>query len=75
MLKIYTKLNCPNCDIVKGHCALRGISYIEIHIDNPEAIKEFKEKFPNARALPFVCDDNGVIGGFSAFKEWLKCVN
>ena len=72
MITIYSKVNCPNCDIAKQHCALRGIKYSEVILDNEEKMKAFKELYPTVRAVPYViAEDGSVIGGFSAFKTWL----
>ncbi len=72
MLKIYTKPNCPNCDIAKAKALLGGHSYIEINLNTPEALAEFKAQYPSVRAVPYVLSDSGVIGGLTAFKAWLK---
>lgn len=72
MLKIYTKPDCPNCQIVEQHCMIRGLSYIKINLNTPEALAEFKTQYPTVRAVPFILDDSGVIGGITAFKTWLR---
>ena len=70
---VYSKPNCPNCDIVKSHCALRGIAFTEVSLDSPEKIEQFKAQHPTVRAVPFVTHDDGtVIGGFAKFKEHLR---
>lgn len=70
---IYTKEACPNCVIAKQHCMLRGIAYTEELLDTPEKIEAFKAAYPNVRAVPYVIGDDGVpIGGFTAFKNFLR---
>ena len=72
-MNIYSKPNCPNCEIVKSQCALRGIAFTEIVLDSEDKIKMFKALHANVRAVPFVTHDDGtVIGGFSKFKEYLR---
>lgn len=73
-LTIYTKAACPNCDIVKQHCMIRGIAYTEVTLGTPEDIEKFKAEYPNVRAVPYVLGPSGVIGGFTAFKTWLRTV-
>jgi glutaredoxin len=72
VITIYSKANCPNCEIAKQHCALRGIKYTEVVLDDEEKMKAFKAIYPTVRAVPYViAEDGSVIGGFSAFKTWL----
>ena len=72
---VYTKPQCPNCEIVRGHLALRGILFTTVCLDTPKNVAAFKEKYPGARSAPYVTFDDGTpIGAFAKFKEYLRTI-
>jgi glutaredoxin 3 len=65
MIHIYSKPACPNCDKAKKILGQYQISYQETILDGPETILMFKTKYPMVRAVPFILDDDKVIGGYN----------
>lgn len=72
MMIIYSRLQCPNCEIAKVAAMVRGIKFTEALLDTPEKIEQFKKDYPKAKSVPYVISESGdVIGGLTAFKKWL----
>jgi len=72
LIIIYSKPNCPNCDIAKMQAMLRGVPFEEHCLDTQEKIASFLELYPGVRAVPFVTTKDGQrIGGLSSFKSFL----
>ena len=73
MIIIYSKPNCPNCDIAKAQAMIRGVKFEERCLDTQEKIASFLELYPGVRAVPFATHSDGSkIGGLSAFKNFLN---
>lgn len=84
MFEIYSKPDCPNCDIAKALLESKGLSYVEHKLDvgqvKTEGAKYFtvdqlQKRVPNARTVPQIFSNvNGtpvLVGGLEALKKHL----
>jgi glutaredoxin len=58
MMKVYTKDNCPACIALKGKLFKDGVPFQEVHIGRDITREEFLAKFPTARTVPYIEDDD-----------------
>lgn len=81
MITVYSKPNCPQCDVIKKWLSVNSFEYSEIifdigqpHEDNKTYIpvKEFKALYPHVQSAPQVVIDGELIGGVSATKDHLS---
>lgn len=73
-VKIYSKLNCPYCSMVKQFFKQNNIKYEEVDVsDNQEAAMEMVEK-SGQTGVPVIEIDGKIIVGFNlpAIKKALK---
>lgn len=72
-LTVYTKPGCGQCFMARRFLTSRGIQHAEVMLDigqQHEAgityipIVEFKERYPHAKALPFIIKDDKTLGGY-----------
>lgn len=74
MLTIYSKDNCPNCEIAHKVALQHGFE-VRLEKLTPQSIPAFKEKFPLVKAVPFVLDGEKVIGGLKELKEYCRATS
>ena len=53
---VYSKDNCPACVQLKARLTKEGVEFKEVKIGRDITVEEFKEKFPNVRAVPHVVE-------------------
>lgn len=59
-LVVYTKDNCPNCDMLKARLKREEEEYIEVNIGKDITREEFLAKYPTVRAVPhMVIEERG----------------
>jgi glutaredoxin len=51
-LVVYTKDNCPNCDILKARLKREEEDFIEVNIGRDITREEFVAKYPTIRSVP-----------------------
>jgi len=70
---MYTRTNppCPFCLQAKQLAGSKNIEFENIDIGTDITMQEFRERFPNARAVPLILDDGVVIGGFNEFRNYI----
>ena len=73
---IYTKGYCRYCTLAKQALSDRGLSYLEISLDDEKKLENFKQAFPNCKTVPQVINHrDGVdshIGGYTDLMNWLS---
>ena len=65
---IYTKNNCPYCDMAKKLLGEKGVSYEEIninHVDDPKKILADIATLTTAKTFPQIVLDGKLIGGYT----------
>ena len=65
MIKIYTSLICPKCNIIKSKMKTKGIEYEEINDENILEQKGFT-------FLPVLEDDGKVITSFTEINNYIN---
>lgn len=67
---IYTKPACPNCDVAKNLLSSKGIEFKSFKIGDDIEMDDFKTRYPQARAVPFILTDSGdVVGGLPELRK------
>lgn len=70
---IYTKDNCPFCDMAKNLFNNKNLQYKEINVSNDqEKIEEMIQKAQGRRTVPQIFIDEEHIGGFDDLSEYNK---
>ena len=70
---MYTRTNppCPFCKQAKQFAENKKIAFENIDIGTDITVQEFQEKFPAARSVPLILDNDVVIGGFTEFCNYV----
>ena len=66
---IYSKNNCPNCQIAKNK--LNKFNPIEIMLGKDISREDFFKKFPNVKSVPQIVINNQYIGSLNDLEKWL----
>lgn len=68
---IYTKNNCPFCDMAKNLINIKNLQYKEVNISNDQnKIDEMIKKAQGRRSVPQIFIDGEHIGGFDDLSEY-----
>ena len=68
---VYTKENCPSCDIAKKLLETKGISFEAFKIGEDIEVDDFKTRYPQARMVPFIVNDGEVVGGLNELRKMI----
>ena len=70
---MYTRTNppCPFCKQAKQFAENKNIPFENIDIGTDITVQQFQEKFPAARSVPLILDNDVVIGGFTEFCNYV----
>lgn len=69
MITVYSKDNCPNCDMAVKLAAMRKVEISVKKLDVDYTIDDLKGQFANLpRAFPVVVEDGNLIGSLPEFK-------
>lgn len=49
-----------------------NVGQVQVPGDYYVPVKEFRDRFPNTKALPLILDGRTVIGGFNELKKFLR---
>lgn len=72
MIEVYSKPNCPYCDMAKDTFRNTGVQYKEIVVGFDMSREEFYLKFPGHRTVPQILINGHHVGGYSDLTEWMK---
>jgi glutaredoxin len=72
-ITMYTRTNppCSFCQMAKQFAENKQITFKNIEIGKDITHEEFQEKFPSARSVPLILDNDVVIGGFNEFGNYI----
>ncbi len=70
-ITIYSKSNCPNCDMAKHNLKTLGIPFAEVDAEKPGTIEALIAMWPDARQMPQIFIDGQRIGGLAGLKKYL----
>lgn len=51
-ITIYSKENCPACDVIKAQLTKEGEPFVEIKVGVDMKLEDFLAKFPQVRSMP-----------------------
>lgn len=71
-VEIYTKDDCPYCQMAKTSLALKQIQFTEQKLNTHFTREQILEKFPTAKSFPIIVLDGFYIGGYNQLKEYLE---
>ena len=70
---IYSKDNCPYCDMAKNWFKRKNLTFTEHKIGTNGFTREMLlEAVPTARTVPQIFIDDQLIGGFTELKQHLQ---
>lgn len=72
MNEIYSRPNCPYCDMAKDVFKKLGVQYEEKVVGSDISREDFFEKFPGVKTVPQIIVGGNHIGGHSDLLEWMK---
>jgi glutaredoxin len=72
MIEIYSKPNCPYCDMAKNVVRGASLQFTEYVVGSDVTREEFLQKFPNSRTVPQIILNGHHIGGYNDLTEWMK---
>jgi glutaredoxin 3 len=65
---IYTKENCPNCEIAKQILSHASMEYIDVDIMRGSRLQNFLAEYPDARQMPQIFINDQRVGGLEGLK-------
>jgi len=71
LVEIYTKEDCPYCQLAKTALASKNIQFTEQLLYRDFTRDFIVEKFPTAKSFPIIVLDGFYIGGYTQLKEHL----
>jgi glutaredoxin len=69
---IYTRDNCPNCEIAKRILSQANIEYIDVDIMLGSRLQNFLAEYPDARQMPQIFINDQRVGGVEGLKVALR---
>ena len=69
---IYTRDNCPNCEIAKRILSQANIEYIDVDITLGNRLQNFLAEYPDARQMPQIFINGQRVGGLAGLQAALK---
>ena len=66
---VYSRSNCPYCDMAKEFLEDRQIPYIVKDISDPENLKEMRTRYPDAKTVPQIFAGDKHIGGYDDLRK------
>jgi len=68
-VEIYSKPQCPYCDMAKNLAEQKELDYTYKMLDEDFSREELMETFPGARTFPQIIVNGDKIGGYQEFKK------
>lgn len=68
---VWSRDQCPYCDMAKALLTQRGITYEERNISTGWTREQLLEAVPGARSVPQIIMDGELVGGFNELKKRL----
>jgi len=69
---IYTKDDCPNCEIAKQILSHLNLEYIDVDIMRGSRLQNFLAEYPDARQMPQIFINDQRVGGVEGLKVALR---
>lgn len=71
MIQVYSKNNCPYCDMAKRLLDSNNVPYEVINIEENTDGRQFLAE-QNLRSVPQIYNNGTLIGGFDKLKAWFE---
>ncbi len=69
-IEVWSKDNCPYCDMAKRWFASKGLEFVEFKIGHNDVTRDMLlERVPTARTVPQIIIDGQVIGGWQELQQ------
>lgn len=68
---MYTKDNCPNCEIAKQILTHANMEYIDVDIMRGSRLQNFLAEYPDARQMPQIFINDQRVGGLAGLQKAL----
>ena len=72
MITVYGKDNCGYCTKAKNLLESRSIPFTYLTVGEDIGINEFKEQYPDVKSVPFILNNDLIIGGFDNLQVYLE---
>jgi glutaredoxin len=72
MMIVYGKNDCGHCTKAKNILESRSIPFTYLTVGEDIGINEFREQYPEIRSVPFIINNNEILGGFSELQSYLE---
>ena len=72
MNEIYSRPNCPYCDMAKDVFKKLSVPFEERVVGSDISRDDFLEKFPGCRTVPQIVVGGSHVGGYTELTEWMK---
>ena len=71
-ITIYTRDNCPNCEIAKRILTQVNLKYIDVDIMRGSRLQNFLSEYPDARQMPQIFINDQRVGGVEGLQAALR---
>ena len=71
-IAVWSKPQCPYCDMAKRLLDQKGLEYTAVTVGEEFNRSDVQKRFPTARTFPIIEIDNVYIGGYNELKERLQ---
>jgi glutaredoxin 1 len=75
MITVYGKHGCGYCVKSKNLLESKKIPFTYLNVGEDIGINEFREHYPDIKSVPFILNDDIVIGGFEHLQVYLEEVS
>ncbi len=73
-ITMYTKDNCPNCEIAKQILKHANLAYADVDVEVGDRLGNLLKEFPDARQMPQIFINDQRVGGVEGLKVALRQV-
>ena len=64
MIRVYGRSDCIQCTSALTLLARRQIPHEYVELATPNLRQQFKEDYPHVTKMPYILEDNKIIGGY-----------
>jgi glutaredoxin 1 len=72
MITVYGKHGCGYCVKAKNLLESKKIPFTYLTLGEDVGINEFVAQYPEIRSVPFIINNNGILGGFNELQAYLE---
>ncbi len=71
MIIVYSKPNCPQCEVAKNMLKKSNRDFTEIVLEKDITREDFIAQFPTVRQMPLITENGAVVGGVRELAPYL----